>query len=71
MTDLIPASDLVVEVARARPPGGQQVGVSNGVRVTHVPTGIIVECQCERSQHRNRQVCLDALEGALTGGHIT
>lgn len=65
MKPLIPDSDLRVEVIR-RNAGGQHVGTDRGIRVTHVPTGIVVEVDVGQSQHRNRSIALDAILGALT-----
>lgn len=44
---------------------GQHVGMPKGVKVTHKPTGIIVICDTERSQHANRQKALDFIARAL------
>lgn len=46
-------------------PGGMHVGLPKGVKVTHVPTGITVTCDHERSQHKNRDACLIAIAAAL------
>ena len=49
------------------PPGGQYAGSpSNSVRVTHIPSGIVAQCGAARSQHKNRQICFEMIEGALT-----
>jgi hypothetical protein len=42
--------------------GGQRVGMANGVRITHIPSGIVTECITERSQHKNRNAALKELE---------
>jgi len=60
-------ADLAWQKWPPEPLGGQHVGTgSNGVRLTHLPTGIAIEVGASRSQHHNRQVALDALLGALT-----
>lgn len=61
--------DLKVEALRD-PPGGQHVGVRTGVRITHLPTGLMAECESERSQHRNRQIAMDMILGGLTSPHF-
>ena len=62
----IPPPDLLVETYQPHPPGGQHVGVYRGVKITHLPTGLIAICDSERSQHRNKQVAMDMLLGGLT-----
>ncbi len=59
-------SDLKVEFTRSSGPGGQNVNkLSTAVRLTHVPTGIIINCQTQRSQHQNRETALKILKSKL------
>lgn len=64
--ETIPDEDVQVEHWTSRPPGGQHVGTSMGVKVTHLPTGLIACCEVARSQHLNRRIALDMILGALT-----
>lgn len=65
----IPPEDILVEIYRPHPPGGQQVGIPCGIKITHIPSGLIVICDNERSSHRNRLIAMDMLMGGLTSPH--
>lgn len=58
---------VTVELLCSRSRGGQRFGSGDpGVKLTHLPSGIIVEVSCASSQHRNVQIALDAILGAIT-----
>lgn len=68
----IEPGDLKVDVFRSSGPGGQHMQkTSSAVRLTHLPTGLVVTCQSERSQYRNKDIALKILQARLLELELT
>lgn len=67
---MILPEELQIEPWPPRQMGGQRAGTGpNGVKIVHIPTGLVACCASAQSQHRNKQIAMDMILGGLTSPH--
>ena len=65
-------NDLLVEIyPDQKSAGGQHVGVPRGIKITHVPSGLVAICECERSQFHNLAVAKEMILGGITSKYFS
>jgi len=57
--------DLVIQTYSSKPKGGWSLTPDDGVKITHVPSGLVAFCDSERSQHRNKNIAMQELRNKL------
>lgn len=69
MSEIDPADLHITAWPDDRGKGGQHFGTVSGVKIEHLPTGLVAISNTERSQHRNKNIAMDMLLGGLTSPH--
>ena len=64
---MLKPKDLSISAWSSKSKGDWSMAVAHGIRIVHLPTGIIIECESERSQHKNKAIAMDLLIEKLNG----